>query len=104
LTFEDKGEHMADTQADSAKADNAKADNGKLGQAALVTEIEKTRAELAHTIDAITDRVTPSKVAQRTALEVRSKLREIDPLIGGAVVLAAVSVTCYVAWRRLRRR
>ena len=38
---------MAETQAGSAK----------LGQAELVTEIENTRAELARTIDAITDRI-----------------------------------------------
>jgi hypothetical protein len=94
---------MADVQADSAKADSVKDDSGKMGQAKLVTEIEKTRADLAHTIDAITDRVTPSRVAQRTALEVRSRLSQVDPLIGGAVVLAAVSVTCYLVWRRLRR-
>jgi Protein of unknown function (DUF3618) len=84
---------MAETQAGSAK----------LGQAELVTEIENTRAELARTIDAIADRVTPSKVAQRTALEVRAKLNQVDPLVGGAVALAAVSVTCYLIWRRLKK-
>jgi hypothetical protein len=94
---------MAEVQADSVKDDSVKDDSGKMGQAKLVTEIEKTRADLAHTIDAITDRVTPSRVAQRTAVEVRSKLSQVDPLIGGAVVLAAVSVTCYLVWRRLRR-
>ena len=77
--------------------------NAKLGQAELLAEIENTRAELARTIDAITDRVTPSKVAQRTALEVRAKLGQVDPLIGGTIALAAVSVTCYLVWRRLRR-
>src|SRR5215469_16708612 len=86
-------EGMADTQTTSAK----------LGQAALVTEIEKTRAELARTIDAITDRVSPSKVAQRTSAQVRDRLGQVDPLVGGAVALAAVSVTCYLVWRRLKR-
>lgn len=78
-------------------------DSAKLGQAALVTEIEKTRHELARTIDAISDRVSPSKVARRTSAQVRDRLRRVDPLIGGAVALAAVSVTCYVVWRRLKR-
>ena len=84
---------MADTQTTSAK----------LGQAALVTEIEKTRAELARTIDAITDRVSPSKVARRTSAQVRGRLAQVDPLIGGAVALAAVSIASYLVWRRLKR-
>jgi hypothetical protein len=91
---------MAEIQAGGART---QAGSAKLGQAELVIEIENTRAELARTIDAIADRVTPSKVAQRTALEVRSKISQVDPLVGGAVALAAVSVTCYLVWRRLKR-
>ena len=70
---------------------------------ALVTEIERTRADLARTIDEITDRVSPAKVARRTSDRVRERISQVDPLVGGAVVLAAVSVTCYVIWRRLRK-
>jgi Protein of unknown function (DUF3618) len=84
---------MADTQTTSAK----------LGQAALVTEIEKTRAELARTIDAITDRVSPAKVAHRTSAQVRDRLAQVDPLVGGAVALAAVSIASYLVWRRLKK-
>lgn len=69
----------------------------------LVTEIERTRSELARTIDEIADRVSPSKVAQRTSARVREQISQIDPLIGGAVALAAVSVTCYFIWRRIRK-
>ena len=68
--------HVAETETGSAK----------LGQQALVTEIEKTRMELAKTIDAISDRVS-----------------QVDPLVGGAIALAAVSLTSYLIWRRLRR-
>ena len=70
---------------------------------ALVTEIERTRAELARTIDQISDRVSPSKVARRTTDRVRERISHIDPLIGGAVALAAVSVASYLLWRRLRK-
>lgn len=84
---------MADTEIDSAK----------LGQAALVTEIEKTRLELAQTIDAITNRVHPGKVAHRTRAQFQQRLAQVDPLLGGAVGLAAVSVACYLIWRRLKR-
>lgn len=78
-------------------------DNPNMAPGELVSEIERTRAELARTIDEIADRVTPSKVAQRTASRVREQISQIDPLIGGAVALAAVSVTCYMIWRRVRR-
>ncbi len=71
---------------------------------ALVSEIERTRADLARTIDEITDRVNPSKVARRTTDRLRERISQVNPLIGGAVALAAVSVTCYLVWRRLRRQ
>ncbi len=71
---------------------------------ALVSEIERTRADLARTIDEISDRVNPSKVARRTTDRVRERISQVNPLIGGAVALAAVSVTCYLVWRRLRAK
>lgn len=70
----------------------------------LVTEIDRTREELARTIDEIADRVSPAKVAQRTSARIREQISQVDPLIGGAIALAAVSVTCYFLWRRLRKR
>jgi len=69
----------------------------------LVSEIERTRAELARTIDEISDRVSPSKVAQRTAERVRERILHVDPLVVGGVALAVVGVTCFVLWRRLRK-
>jgi hypothetical protein len=70
---------------------------------ALVDEIERTRADLARTIDEIADRVSPANVARRTMDQARERLSQVDPLIGGAVALAVVSVTCYVIWRKLRK-
>ena len=78
-------------------------DTTALAPSELVTEIERTRANLAQTIDEITDRVSPANVARRTSDRVKERISQIDPLIGGAVALAAVSVTCYLVWRRLRR-
>ncbi|HET6185713.1 MAG TPA: DUF3618 domain-containing protein [Trebonia sp.] len=78
-------------------------ENPKVPPDVLVTQIENTRADLARTIDTITDRVSPANVARRTADRVREKISQIDPLVGGAVALAAVSVTCFVVWRRLRK-
>ena len=84
---------MAETETDASK----------LPPSTLVSEIERTRAELAKTIDEIADRVSPSNVARRASDRARERISQIDPLIGGAAVLAAVSVTCYLVWRRLRK-
>ena len=69
----------------------------------LVTQIERTRTDLARTIDEIADRVAPSNVARRANDQIRERISQIDPLVGGAIALAAVSVTCYLIWRRLRK-
>jgi len=69
----------------------------------LVDEIERTRANLAQTIDQIADRVAPANVARRTLDQARERLSQVDPMVGGAVALAAVSVTCYFIWRKLRK-
>ena len=78
-------------------------DTTALAPSELVSEIERTRANLAHTIDEITDRVSPANVARRTADRVKERLSQVDPLVGSAVALAAVSVTCYLIWRRVRK-
>ena len=79
------------------------ADEPALPPRELVSEIERTRADLARTIDEIADRVSPANVAKRTADGVKVRLSQIDPLIGGAVALGVVSVTCYLVWRKLRK-
>jgi type VI protein secretion system component VasF len=84
---------MAQTQIDTTK----------MAPEALVGEIERTRAELAATIDQISDRVSPSKVARRTTDRAKERISQIDPLIAGAAALAVVGVTCFVIWRRLRK-
>ena len=70
---------------------------------ALVSDIDATRADLARTIDAIADRVSPKKAAQRTLDRVRERASQVDPAVGGAVVAVAIGVTALVVWRRLRR-
>jgi hypothetical protein len=70
---------------------------------ALVDEIVRTRADLARTIDEIADRVAPRNVARRAVDQAKDRLSQVDPLVGGAVALAVVSVTCYVIWRKLRK-
>ena len=86
---------MADTDIETKGAEVA--------PSVLVGEIERTRANLARTIDEIADRVSPGNVARRTTERAKERLSQVDPLIGGAVALAAVSVTCYLVWRKFRK-
>jgi hypothetical protein len=69
----------------------------------LVGEIERTRANLARTIDEIADRVSPANLAKRAAGSVKERLSQVDPRVRGAVALGVVSVTCYLVWRKLRK-
>jgi hypothetical protein len=89
---------MAETDIETKGADPATLPPGE-----LVGEIERTRTNLARTIDQITDRVAPANVAKRAADRAKERLAAVDPLVGGAIALAAVSVTCYLAWRKLRK-
>ena len=89
---------MAETDIEIMGADPA-----ALPPKALVGEIERTRANLARTIDEITGRVTPANVAKRVTDRAKEQIGRVDPLVGGAVALAAVSVTCYLVWRKLRK-
>lgn len=81
------------------------------GQAATTPEeieraIERTRDQLAGTIDALADRVSPKNVARRNADRARAAVSgddgslsavRVGALVGGAVLLVSV-----VVWRRLR--
>jgi len=73
-------------------------------QDALVADIDRTRAELARTIDAISERVSPKRNVDRAMEEVRQRAAQIDPLIAGAVAAAVIlGVTALSLWRRRRR-
>jgi len=94
---------MADADADT--------DAESLNQDELVAGIDRTRAELARTIDAISDRVSPKKNVDRALGQVRQRVGQIDqrvgqidPLIAGAAAAAVVlGVTALFLWRRRKR-
>ncbi len=91
---------MADADADT--------DAKSLDQDALVAGIDRTRAELARTIDAISDRVSPKKNVDRALEQVRKRAgqraAQIDPLVAGAAAAAVlVGVTALFLWRRRKR-
>ena len=99
-------------------------------QEALVADIDRTRASLARTIDAISERVSPKRnvdraleqarqrvsevsqrvnhevgqVSQRVNQEVGKRAREVDPvMIGAAAAAVLVGVTVLFLVRRRRR-
>lgn len=84
----------------------ADADSGSMpvDQNALVAEINRTRAELARTLDAISDRVSPKKNANRVMDQVRQRTSQIDPLVAGVAAAAVlVTGTALFLWRRRKR-
>jgi len=67
----------------------------------LVTEIERTRDNLARTIDAIADRVSPANNARRVMTRVREQASRIDPrYAAGAGAAVVVGATALLLWRR----
>jgi hypothetical protein len=67
---------------------------------ALVDEIERTRENLARTIDAIAGRVSPANNARKAMDRVREQVSQIDMryvAVGGAVVVGTVAL---LIWRR----
>ena len=69
-----------------------------------MADIDRTRTELARTIDAITDRVSPKKNVNRAMEQLRQRASQIDPLIAGAVAAAVVvGITALFVLRRRKR-
>jgi hypothetical protein len=68
---------------------------------ALVKEIERTRANLAQTIDTLAERVSPASVTKRAVERVREQVSK-PPVQIGAAALTVVTLAL-VVWR-IRRR
>ncbi len=81
---------------------DAETESKPLNQEALVAGIDRTRTELARTIDAISDRVSPKKNVQRVTDQLRERTGHIDPVMAAAA--AAVVVIGVTALLLLRRR
>jgi hypothetical protein len=83
---------------------DAEIESKPVNQAALVADIDRTRTELARTIDAISDRVSPKKNVQRVADQLRERAGQIDPVMAGAAAAAVViGVTALLLLRRRKR-
>jgi hypothetical protein len=81
----------------------------------LVSDIDATRAELARTIDAISDRVSPRRNVERAADQLQARLEhnrralrerisQIDPIVVGAATATAAVVVGVTVLFLLRRR
>jgi len=85
---------MADPETEATPVD----------QETLVADIDRTRAQLARTIDAISDRVSPRRNVQRAADRLRERAGRVDPVMAGAAAAAVVvGVTVLVLLRRRKR-
>ena len=83
---------------------DAENESKPVNQDALVADIDRTRTELARTIDAISDRVSPKKNVQRVTEQLRERASQIDPVMAGAAVGAVViGVTVLLLLRRRKR-
>lgn len=79
----------------------AKGEVAMRGSGEVMSEIESTRENLANTIDALTDRVSPGNVARHGLAEVRQQVsRPQVKMAAGAVALVAVAVVAFALWRR----
>ncbi len=83
---------------------DADSESKPVNQETLVADIDRTRAELARTIDAISDRVSPKKNVERARLQLRERAGQIDPLMAGAATAAiVVSLTILLLLRHRKR-
>jgi uncharacterized protein DUF3618 len=83
---------------------DAETDAKPMDQDTLVADIDRTRAELARTIDAISDRVSPKRNVNRALEQIRQRASQVDPVMAGAAATAVlVSVTVIFLVRRRRR-
>ena len=83
---------------------DADSESKSVNQETLVADIDRTRAELARTIDAISDRVSPKKNVERARLQLRERAAQIDPIMAGAATAAVVvSLTILLLLRHRKR-
>jgi len=69
----------------------------------LVTDIERTRKDLARTIDAIAERVSPANNARRAVARVREQASQIDVRYAAAAGVVVLGAATFLVLRRRRK-
>jgi hypothetical protein len=70
----------------------------------IVAEIERTRENLARTIDALTEKVSPANNVRKLREQVAGQVARPEVILGAAAVgLAVVGFAIYRIWGRRRR-
>ena len=69
----------------------------------LVKQIERTREDLARTIDTLTQRVSPGNVARRAVSRVLDQVSRPEVQLAAGAAVLAVAGLAILTWR-LRRR
>ena len=96
----------ANTVAENTVAEGTVAKNhaAKHDPDALVAEIEHTRADLARTIDALADRVSPANNVRLLREKVAQQVSRPEVQLGAAAVgLATAGLVVLSIWARRRR-
>ena len=79
----------------------AKGEVAVRGSGEVMSEIERTRENLASTIDALTERVSPGNVARHSLAEVREQFsRPQVRMAAGAAILITAAAVGFMLWRR----
>jgi Protein of unknown function (DUF3618) len=81
-----------------------RAATGKRDPDRIVADIEQTRENLARTIDALSERVSPANNVRRLKEQVAQQAARPDfQLVAAAAALAMVGFTIYRIWGRRRK-
>jgi hypothetical protein len=96
------GEEIVPRAGDIKPPGSQAGSNGQLSQAELKQQIEQAQLELGRTVDAITDLVKPSNVANRAVGQLRQRAQTVDPKLIAAGAVVVVGLVGLLIWRRRR--
>lgn len=105
MADQNRPERWSGTVAASDRAANDRAANGRVAKRDsddIVADIERTRQNLARTIDTLANRVSPSNNIRRLRERAADQLARPEVQLAAAAI--AVAATGIVVWRILGRR